>query len=282
MRFFDQAGDSFPGTMTDVEFASGELRLTDAATEPVGTWISNVIDIDGLVHTTGKIGAVIYGEAVTGPDFDTILQPYDSTFGVLNDYDGPINPDDWVVGTVLEVRWGSTFAELTSSPWLEFVTQDVTNVRYLQFRITLSTTDTDWTPRVTQLLVAARVSADPPRTEGKVIDVNQASHGFSVGNALRYNGSTWVGAQANSEANVDSVWIVSAVIDTDNFVLTLSGRVEATGHGYTVGETYYVSPSTAGAITVTKPTGGGEFVKRVVHVIDANTFDVHDHGAVAV
>ena len=82
--------------------------------------------------------------------------------------------------------------------------------------------------------------------------VNQTAHGFSVLNGARYNGSSWVAAQANSLSTL-AEGVVIAVIDTNNFVVINSGYFEIT-HGKPVGLQYYLDASTAGGNTSTRPT----------------------------
>ena len=74
----------------------------------------------------------------------------------------------------------------------------------------------------------------------------QASHGLVVGNAVRYSGSAWVKAQANTEANASALGIITAV-SGDNFEVTFGGYTDAFT-GLTAGAYYFLSADTAGAI----------------------------------
>ena len=88
-------------------------------------------------------------------------------------------------------------------------------------------------------------------------NVNQAAHGFSVGNWLYLNGTTYTTSINTSEAAAQPVGVVTAVIDANNFTITTGGV--ATGlSGLTAGAVHYVA-STAGAITATKPFIVGQF-----------------------
>lgn len=78
----------------------------------------------------------------------------------------------------------------------------------------------------------------------------QASHGFSTGNAVRFNGTSWVKAQSNSP-DTTGVGIV-VVIDPDVFKLYLYGPISGLS-GLTSGEYHYVSSTSAGALTTTDP-----------------------------
>ncbi len=104
---------------------------------------------------------------------------------------------------------------------------------------------------------------------GATVDINQAAHGFVVGEVLYLNGSTYTKARANVAATAEYVGMVSAVTDVDNFRISLAGRVEDL-IGLTAGTLYFVDPSTAGAITATEPTTAGH-ISKPVGVADSTT-----------
>lgn len=89
--------------------------------------------------------------------------------------------------------------------------------------------------------------------------VNQA-HSFSIGDVVRYDSASFVKAQANSEANAEVVGIISNIPDANSFYVTQMGFVSGiTSPGsLTPGTLYYLSPSTAGLLTATKPTAAGQ------------------------
>jgi len=87
--------------------------------------------------------------------------------------------------------------------------------------------------------------------------INQASHGFIVGDVLYINGSTYTKARADSAPTAEVVGMVSRYIDANNFELTLSGEVKGLT-GLVSGEMYFLSPTTAGAVTITEPTVVGQ------------------------
>lgn len=87
--------------------------------------------------------------------------------------------------------------------------------------------------------------------------ITQATHGFTVDaiTPVRYNGTNWVGAQADTAANAETQYIAVA-IDADNFQL-YSGGDFINGHSALSANTiYFVDPASAGAITTTEPSGG--------------------------
>jgi hypothetical protein len=93
-------------------------------------------------------------------------------------------------------------------------------------------------------------------------NITQTTHWFSLGEILTLSGSTYVKAKADSVTTSDVVGMVSAVIDANNFTLTCSGFVSGLT-GLTAGETYFLSVSTAGAITLTDPTAINSVSKPV-------------------
>lgn len=99
------------------------------------------------------------------------------------------------------------------------------------------------------------------------------SHGFTLGQAIRWNGSSWVLAQGDTEANSTDVWLVTGVPDVDTFFAYKTGRCTATGHGLgSAGDTLYLSDDTAGALTSARPDS--DYYLPVCTVVDANTLDI--------
>lgn len=98
---------------------------------------------------------------------------------------------------------------------------------------------------------------------GPSLFVNQSSHGFSVGNAIRHNGSSFVKAQADSAANAEVSGIVSEVSDSNNFTYKTAGRITGLS-SLTAGTVYFLDPVTAGALTATEPTTAGQISKPLL------------------
>jgi hypothetical protein len=110
--------------------------------------------------------------------------------------------------------------------------------------------------------------------------ITQAAHGFAAGQALRYTGSAYTKAQANSAANAEVVGVVDRVVNTNTFYLRTTGRIVGLS-GLVSGSVYFLSPSAAGALTATEPTTVGQ-VSRAVLVADSATsgYLYNNHGAV--
>ena len=99
--------------------------------------------------------------------------------------------------------------------------------------------------------------------------INQTTHGFSVGNAIRHNGTIYVKAQADSDTNAESIGVVSTVADVDNFTVTTEGYITGLS-GLTAGESHFLDETTTGLITANVPTADAEVIKPVL-IADSTT-----------
>ena len=95
------------------------------------------------------------------------------------------------------------------------------------------------------------------------VKVSQVAHGFTVGKVFYASGSnTYSLAKADAANTAEVVGIVSKVITVDSFEMTTAGLVTGLS-GLTANEVYYLSASTAGAITATEPTTIGYISKPI-------------------
>lgn len=99
--------------------------------------------------------------------------------------------------------------------------------------------------------------------------ITQSNHGLSVGNCIRYNGTSWVKSQADTAANSEVYGIVESVPDANTFIVVYAGKI--TLSGLTEGTTYFLSASTAGLLTPTPPTGALKVRKPVLHSIGTSS-----------
>ena len=119
-----------------------------------------------------------------------------------------------------------------------------------------------------------------------VISVTQSSHGFTVGKVLKSSGSngTFATAQADSAANAEVVGIVTDSIDTNNFLMTIAGRITVDGvvPDVTAGTVLFLSATSAGDLTSTEPSTTGQISKPVgvVTTADSEMLMVHFRGEV--
>jgi hypothetical protein len=95
------------------------------------------------------------------------------------------------------------------------------------------------------------------------VPITQTAHGLAVGNVVRFNGTNYVKAQADSAVNAEVVGIVSAVANANTFTLLLSGDISGLS-GLSAGSTYFLSPSVAGGLTTTDPTTIGQISKPLL------------------
>jgi hypothetical protein len=96
-----------------------------------------------------------------------------------------------------------------------------------------------------------------------------SSHGLEFGMPVRFNGTTYVAAQASDGDASEVVGVVSKVINGTQFELTFIGEIFGSftavngGLPLNPGSTYYLSPYTAGQITAVQPTASGVVHKAV-------------------
>lgn len=102
------------------------------------------------------------------------------------------------------------------------------------------------------------------------IDINQVAHGLVVGDVIKSNGTDdeFATAQADSLANSQVVGVVTFVTDADNFTY-VSQAVQLNG-GFvpagTPGDVIYLSPTSAGGMTTTKPVGATQIVRIIGNI----------------
>lgn len=94
--------------------------------------------------------------------------------------------------------------------------------------------------------------------------------------AVAYDAGTWKSAQANSRFNA-----CEAIQLSDGSRIT-SGVVAWTAHGLVTGAQYYLSQTTAGGYTSTKPSSGSSLLQPLFYVADSNTIIVSVDAAVYV
>ena len=111
-------------------------------------------------------------------------------------------------------------------------------------------------------------------------DINQTTHGFSVGDIAYYNGTAWSKAKADADSTSEVLGVVSAVADANNFTVKTLGYISGLS-GLTAGTTYYLSAATAGLLTATEPTTAGHVSKPVlVATSTTEGYIIHSRGAI--
>ena len=130
-----------------------------------------------------------------------------------------------------------------------------------------------------QAIIDGDLSGGGGSTSYLQLAVAQTAHGFSVGNWVYHNGTQFVKAKADADATSEVVGMVLTVTDANNFVLVGPGYVTGLS-GLTAG-TYYLSPTTAGAMTQTEPTTAGHISKPVFVATSSTTgFVIQSRGFV--
>jgi len=94
---------------------------------------------------------------------------------------------------------------------------------------------------------------------------SQPSHGFSVGNVVSFNGTSYVKGIADEANTYEFLGLVSSVIDADTFTLTYAGFMDLTSlTGMSANTTYFVSPTIPGAITPVEPFSPGQSSRPIL------------------
>jgi hypothetical protein len=103
------------------------------------------------------------------------------------------------------------------------------------------------------------------------ITVAQDAHGLAEGNVVKCTAAnTYAKATADTAANAEVAGIVSKVANLNKFSLLMGGYLESTSVPVaTAGTTVFLSPTTAGLMTVTAPTVGGQISKPLGIVIES-------------
>ena len=99
-------------------------------------------------------------------------------------------------------------------------------------------------------------------------DVNQTTHGFTVGQWVYNNGTIYALADASAATTAESIGVVSAVAGANDFTIQFGGKITGLS-GLTKGEAHFLS-ETAGLITATAPTTSGAITKPVL-IADSTT-----------
>jgi len=110
--------------------------------------------------------------------------------------------------------------------------------------------------------------------EGVYIEVNQAAHGFTLGQAVYQDAAgVWQLGIADINAPLTAAQGIATNISVNDFIVVREGRVTVPAHGLTpLGDYFYLDQTTAGVLTGTQPTTGLQVLMG--KIVDANTLDV--------
>ena len=113
---------------------------------------------------------------------------------------------------------------------------------------------------------ASIVPAGIQGPQGQYVPVFQAAHGFLTGDPVYWNGSAYALAEANN-ANTLGIGIAS-VIDANDFNLYQAGYLGGVS-GFSGGQYYFVSDTTAGLLTPIEPTNTTSYSNPIFYAITA-------------
>ena len=242
-----------------VYFQSGLSLSWNSATNELTIGGGNTVDIsslntddqqltrDGLILSLENGGSVDLSPLFSGIDDQTLS--FNSSTGELTIQDGntvdlsPLESD----GSETKINAGTNVTSITGSgtiadPYVINVSSGTSTVGDGDYGdVTIS--NGVWT-------VTGGGSTECQES------INQAAHGFSVGNVVYINTSgNWVLAQADVGTTIHDA-IITEVTDSDNFTIQFCGIADITGQTYTVGVDYYTSEIIAGELRNTEPTEG--------------------------
>lgn len=120
-------------------------------------------------------------------------------------------------------------------------------------------------------IITMHISNISGNTSGGVsFTVTQANHNLDRGDWVRFDGTNYVVAQADTAINGECVGVVSRHINANQFDLQVAGHIEdlsaqvGADPAYlplTAGQAYFLSTSTAGEISTTDPSTTGQVSK---------------------
>lgn len=93
--------------------------------------------------------------------------------------------------------------------------------------------------------------------------INQVSHGFTEGDIVRLDGTTYIKAKADSTVNSEVAGIVIENNSPDIFTLSVGGYINIFS-GLTAGNVYFLSDTTEGTLTDIEPSDDGHISKPIV------------------
>lgn len=167
------------------------------------------------------------------------------------------------------VRTFGGFRPAASAPTLEAIPGVSISSQVDSDLLIYDATNSNWTNQQLSTLSAI------PEFLG--LRVAQTAHGFGVMDQIyKSTSGDWVLARANDVGTLCTASVYYTE-DADNFVAVLTGKITITGHGFTVGQTYYLSATIAGAVTTTPVDESLYYYQPMFTVLDANTLKVHEN-----
>jgi hypothetical protein len=239
----------------NVTLGTYELEISDANGDLIDTIAYQSIDTIAYVNNPGTVvNSSTLGAAptVTGdPQWSAVIWLRDGrkAFIMLGDVD---NQAGW---TNDQTGFDALVADIYAAFPAGGGGGGTGTVTTFSFTNTADVTGTVATATTTPALTITAVASTRK-------SISQAAHGFAVGDWLKRSSGSYAKAQANSAANAEVVGVVGTVTNANTFVLVTEGVVEGLS-GLTDATTYFLSPTTAGALTATNPSTVGQVSKPV-------------------
>jgi hypothetical protein len=117
-------------------------------------------------------------------------------------------------------------------------------------------------------------------SNGMTFAVTQ-NNSFAIGDVIRFNGTTYVKAQADNVTDAEVIGVVQTSTST-TFTFTSSGFLLWTAHGFTSGDVLFLSPTIAGTLQNTNPATIGQVSRPIAQVLDANNLRLFDYRGISV
>lgn len=178
----------------------------------------------------------------------------------------------WASRTVAQVKTDLGLTGTNSGDQTITLTGDVTGSGTGSFATTLATVNgntgsfggTTAIPIITVNAKGLITAVSTAAVSGDAIlkSITQTAHGLAVGDVVRFSGSGYIKAKADTAANAEAVGIVSAVADANTFTLTVGGYV-STLSGLTADTVYFLSDATDGLLDAAEPTSATSISKPV-------------------
>jgi hypothetical protein len=114
----------------------------------------------------------------------------------------------------------------------------------------------------------------PPGVDGggnTDVTITQPGHGFTVLQAIRWDGNEFVLALADAKETT-ALGIVVQAVDADTFIYSITGRYQYP-HGLQEDEWYYLSDTVPGAVTGIEP----DISQPLIYAEDENYFSVYPY-----
>jgi hypothetical protein len=99
------------------------------------------------------------------------------------------------------------------------------------------------------------------------IEKTETAHGFAQFDGIYHDGTSWLKAKADDSATLAD-FVVTEVINVNDFKAAKFGEVISVAHSYTVGEHYFLSDTVAGGAVIGEPS---QFSNPIFYVEDVDT-----------